>query len=229
MPRDRRVHARGPGMASATSTRRRGHRRDHRAPQDARRRSRSRSATRRRCARRRRTGQPALLDPVAEPGDHRRQDRQRADHRDCDDHHRAEADADEALVAGEEHAGHGDHHRQAGDQHGPAGGVRRPLERRLRVVAGGPLLALAPHVEERVVDSDRHPDQQDDRRRPPRRPGRRGSGARPGRTWPATAERASSSGMPAATSEPNAISRITSVIGSDRISGLAEVVHRTRR
>ena len=93
--------------------------------------------------------------------DHGRQHGQGADHRDRDDHHRAEPEADESLVAREEHAGHRDHHRQARDQHGTAGGRRGPLECGLRVVPGGPLLALAPHVEERVVDAHRQADQQD--------------------------------------------------------------------
>ena len=72
---------------------------------------------------------PHLVDAVAEPGEHRRQDGQRADHRDGDDHHRADRERHERLVAGEEHPGHRDHHRDAGDEHGATRGRGCGLER----------------------------------------------------------------------------------------------------
>ena len=48
-----------------------------------------------------------------------------------------------------------------GDQHRPAGGGGGGLERGAVAAAGAPLLALALHVEERVVDADGEPDEQD--------------------------------------------------------------------
>jgi hypothetical protein len=62
----------------------------------------------------------ALLDLVTELREQRRQHSQRADHRDADDHHRRDAEAEVALVAGEHHPGHRDHHREAGDEDGTA-------------------------------------------------------------------------------------------------------------
>ena len=64
----------------------------------------------------------ALLDPVAEPGEHRRQHRQRGEHGDRDHDDRALGERDEGLVAADEHAGHRDDHRHAGDQHGATRG-----------------------------------------------------------------------------------------------------------
>ena len=105
----------------------------------------------------------ALLDPVPEPGEHRRQHRQRGEHRDRDDEDRALGERVEGLVAAQEHAGHRDDHRQAGDQHRAPRGRGGDLERGALIAPGGALLALASQVEERVVDADRQPDQQDDR------------------------------------------------------------------
>ena len=68
------------------------------------------------------------------------------------------------LVAGQEHSGHRDHHGQARDQHRPPDVAAARCERGPRA-ALRPLLTLAPHVEQRVVHADRHPDQQDDRGR----------------------------------------------------------------
>ena len=81
-----------------------------------------------------------------------------------------------------------------------------------------PLLALAAEVEERVVDADRHPDQQDHRLRSRRRPRPRGWRARTRPIVASTPEKASSTGRPAATSAPNATSRMISVTGSDEYS-----------
>ena len=104
---------------------------------------------------------PALLDLVAEPAEQRREHRQRAEHRDRDDHHRPDREGHERLVAGEEHAGHRDQHGDAGDQDGAAGRGCGGLERGVLAASGGALFALAPEVEERVVDPDGEPDQQD--------------------------------------------------------------------
>ena len=51
-----------------------------------------------------------------------------------------------------------------GDEDGPARGRGGGRERGALAATGAPLLAFTPHVEERVVDSDGEPDQQD---RPP--------------------------------------------------------------
>ena len=68
----------------------------------------------------------------------------------------------EGLVSGQVHARHRGDHGQAGDQHGAARGRRGRLQRCLLAASGSPLLALAAHVEQRVVDADGHPDQQHD-------------------------------------------------------------------
>ena len=103
------------------------------------------------------------------------------------------------------------------------GGRRGPLQRRPRVVTGGPLLALAPHVEERVVDADRQPDQQDDRRDAlVDREDWLGSATSP--IVASTAESASSSGTPAATSEPNATSEDHQRDRQRQLLGLLEVL-----
>ena len=54
---------------------------------------------------------------------------------------------------------------------GAAGGGGGGLERGALAATGGPLLALAPEVEERVVDADGEADQEDRPRRSARRPG----------------------------------------------------------
>ena len=86
---------------------------------------------------------------------------QRADHRDRDDHHRPDREGHERLVAGEEHAGHRDQHGDAGDEDGAAGGGCGGLEGGVLAASGGTLFALAPEVEERVVDADGEADQED--------------------------------------------------------------------
>ena len=103
----------------------------------------------------------ALLDLVAELAEQCGQHGERADHRDRDDHHRSDREGHERLVAGEEHAGHRDHHRDAGDEDGAAGRGCGGLERCVLASSGGTLFALAPEVEERVVDADGEADQQD--------------------------------------------------------------------
>ena len=105
----------------------------------------------------------ALLDPVAELRERRREHRQRARDGDGDDEDRADPDRRPDRGAAEEHAGQRGDHRQAGDEHGPAGRGRGGFERRLVALAGRTLLAFALEVEERVVDSDGEPDQQDHR------------------------------------------------------------------
>ena len=103
-----------------------------------------------------------LVDPVAEPREDRGQDGERADHRDGDDHHRPDREGHERLVAGEEHAGHRDHHGDARDEHGPARRRCGSLEGGGFAASGATLVTFAADVEQRVVDADREPDQQDD-------------------------------------------------------------------
>lgn len=105
----------------------------------------------------------AKLDLVAELREERRQDGQRADDGHGDDEDRGDGDAGEGAGAREEHAGHGDHDRQAGDEDSAARGRGGGLERGLLALAGGPLLALALEVEERVIHSDGEADQEHDR------------------------------------------------------------------
>ena len=98
---------------------------------------------------------------------------------------------------------------------GRAGGVQQRGARRMAL---GALLALAAEVEERVVDADRHADQQDHGLcvASPAATTWLASADRP--SVASTPEKASSTGSPAATSAPNANSRITSVTGSDEYS-----------
>ena len=107
-------------------------------------------------------GHASLLDPVAEPRQHRGEDRQRGEHGDRDHEDRAPRERDERLVAADEHAGHRDDHGHPGDQHGPPRGGGGRLERRSLAPPGGTLLALTAEVEERVVHAHGQPDQQDD-------------------------------------------------------------------
>ena len=102
-----------------------------------------------------------LLDPVAELGEHRRQHRQRGEHRHRDDGHRADRERGEGRVAAEQHPGHRGDHGRARDEHRPARGRRCGIERRRGAAPGPPLLALASQVEERVVDADREADEDD--------------------------------------------------------------------
>ena len=108
-------------------------------------------------------GNSTLFDPVTEPRQHRRQDRQRGEDGNRDHEDRAFGEGDERLVAADEHAGHRDDHGHAGDQHRTPRGSGGGLERGALAAPGGSLLALTPEVEERVVHTHCEPDQQDDR------------------------------------------------------------------
>ena len=105
-----------------------------------------------------------LVDPVAEPRQHRREDGQRADHRDGDDHHRPDREGHERLVAGEEHPGHRDHDRDPRREDGAARGCCGCLECGRLAAPGPSLVTLAADVEERVVDADGESDEEDDLR-----------------------------------------------------------------
>ncbi len=101
-----------------------------------------------------------LLDSVAQLREDSRKHRERADHRNTDDHHRAYRERHERLVAREEHPRHGDHHGQAGDEHCTTGGGSCSFDRRALASPCRPLFTSATEVEERVVDTDGKPDQQ---------------------------------------------------------------------
>ena len=74
------------------------------------------------------------------------------------------ADRREERVARDEHPGHRDQHGRARRSAPPAPTCApRVAGRSCGVRPASPLLALAPQVEERVVDPDRHADHQDDR------------------------------------------------------------------
>ena len=60
--------------------------------------------------------------------------------------------------------GHGNHHRDAGDEDCTTRGRRGGLEGGRLAPAPAPFVTLAADVEERVVDTHREPDEQDDRR-----------------------------------------------------------------
>ena len=106
-----------------------------------------------------RDGNEAAVDPVVELPEQRREDGERADERDGDDDHRPDADRREDLRAGEEHPGHRDQNGEAGDEHCLAGRGGCAVES-VAAVPGLALLSLALDIEERVVDADRHSDQE---------------------------------------------------------------------
>ena len=126
------------------------------------RRSRPRSVASPPRSRRRATnGTRALHHPVAELGQQGRQHGQGAEHRDRDDQDRAGRHRGERLVAGEVHPGHRRHHGEARRSRTERPEVAAAASQcGLLVAARSSLLALAPHVEQRVVDADGHPDQQ---------------------------------------------------------------------
>ena len=72
------------------------------------------------------------------------------------------AERHERRLAGEEHPGHRDHDREAGDEHCPARGRSGGLESSALAPSGLALVSFTTQVEERVVDADCEPDQQDD-------------------------------------------------------------------
>ena len=103
---------------------------------------------------------PAPVGPRPEPGQQRGQHGQRAQHRGADHRDRAERHAAEHVVAGQEQPRQRDHDGQPGHHDRPARGRGGDPQGLGGAVPGGPLLALAAQVEQRVVDADRHPDEQ---------------------------------------------------------------------
>jgi hypothetical protein len=105
----------------------------------------------------------ALVNPVAELREDRRQHRERADHGDRDHEDRAGGKREECRGAAEVHARHRGDHRDAGHEHCPSRGCCRGLQGRLLGASTRALLALAAEIEHRVVHTDRQSDQEDDR------------------------------------------------------------------
>ena len=174
------------------------------------------------------SGTRSAVDVVAEPREQRGQDGQRAEHRDARRRGSWRAPS-EAKVASpvRNMPAIADHHGQAGDEHRAAGGRGGGFERRPLAAPGGALLRA--RASSRTSSS---------RRRPRARSGAPSPGPAiaTGSRWlgsatspnvAKTAVSASSSGMPAATSAPNASTRMISVIGSESVPAFAEVVRRT--
>ena len=102
------------------------------------------------------------IDARTQQLEQRGQDGDRPGDRACDHDDRSGRDAVEDVRADHELAGHRDRDGRSGDQHRAAGGARRALKCLARRRAASALLARAHDVEQRVVDADRHPDQQHD-------------------------------------------------------------------
>jgi hypothetical protein len=105
---------------------------------------------------------PPAIDARAEELENRAQHRHRSGDGACDDDDRAGRDAVEDLRADDEHPGHRDHDGCAGDDDRASRRACCALERFVRRDPALPLAARSDDVEERVVDSDRHADQDDD-------------------------------------------------------------------
>ena len=103
---------------------------------------------------------PAAVDPRAEQAQGRGQDGDGAEDGAGDDGDRGSRDAAQGPDPDEVHAGHGDRDGRARDDHGSAGGSERRLECLADRYTSAALGARADDEEERVVDADRHPDQQ---------------------------------------------------------------------
>jgi hypothetical protein len=102
------------------------------------------------------------LDLVAEDREHRRQHGQRAERGDSDDDDRADRHRREDRVARQQQAGHRHHDRDRGHEDGPAAGPRGDLDGVPPTGAYCALVARPADVEQRVVDADRHADEQHD-------------------------------------------------------------------
>ena len=104
----------------------------------------------------------SAVDLRAEQLEHRGEYGHRAHDGARDDEDRAARDPVEDIGADHVHAGHRGDHRRPGDEDGAARRARCPVERVVRRQTAVTLLARTDHVEEGVVNADRHADQQDD-------------------------------------------------------------------
>ncbi len=110
-----------------------------------------------------RTPDPALVDPVAELAQQRREHGQRSDDRHRHDEHRPQADGVEHLGARQQHSGHRD---QDGQARGQDGATRRGRGALQGIGVPRPsLLAFAFQVEERIVHPHGHAHQEHHRAR----------------------------------------------------------------
>ncbi len=105
------------------------------------------------------------VHPVAEDRQRRRQERQAPDDRHEDDRDRPDGHRREQRHAEGDQTGQRDHHRQPGEEDGPTGGAARDLDRLRPVAAGAPFDSEAGDHEQRVVDRDGEPDEDDELRR----------------------------------------------------------------
>ena len=103
---------------------------------------------------------PAPVGPRPEQGQQSRQERERADDRHADDHDGADRNPGEQVDPGQQQPGQRDHHGQPGDHDGPARGMRRGSQGFREGRPGGSFFPFPAQVEQRVVDANRHPDDQ---------------------------------------------------------------------
>ena len=125
---------------------------------------------------------PPEIHPVAEDRQRRRQERQAPDHRDEHDRDRADRHRREERHTEGDETGQRDHHRQPREEDGPARGAARDLDRLRPVATGAPFDPEAGDHEQRIVDRDGEPDEDDElgrvRADRARRPGCRCRGSR---------------------------------------------------
>ena len=104
---------------------------------------------------------PQAVDPVTEPVQEHRRQRDRGEHRDERDQHPAEADRADEGQREQDHAEQADGDGRTRDRHRPAGVGHRLDERRLDVTAVMELLPEAEEHQQRVVDRHAQADEGD--------------------------------------------------------------------
>ena len=106
-----------------------------------------------------------FVDPVADPGEQRREQGQRGDHREQHRQRRRHRDAVEEGDVQQEHPHQGDDHRRPGEEDGAPGGVDRVDRAFAWLHPLVEVVAEAGDDEERVVDPDPEPDHDRQERR----------------------------------------------------------------
>ena len=109
----------------------------------------------------RRLAAGGFVDPLAEQRQHRRQQRDRGEHRDGRDQHPGDADRADERQRRDHQREQADRDRRAGDDHRAAGVGHRLDQRGLDVAAVPELGAVAEDHQQRVVDRDAEPDERD--------------------------------------------------------------------
>jgi hypothetical protein len=109
--------------------------------------------------------QRQLVDAVAERGEQRRQQRERADDGDSDHQAGREAERRHERDAGDRERADGDDDGRAGEQHRAAGGRDRARDRLVRLHPARERVAVRRDDEERVVDPDAEAEHDRERRR----------------------------------------------------------------